>query len=274
MNNGSLVSVICLCHNHADFVEEAIQSVMNQNHENVELIVVNDGSTDQSKERILSLMSTYSFHFIDLDRSIGNCKAFNIGFRKSTGDYIIDLAADDLLLSDRITYGLATFKAKDIGVEYCNVENISIDGTSISTHFNHDDDPPEGDIYVDLIAKYIISPPGMMIKREVMEHLNGYDELLSYEDFDFWIRSSRLYPYGYTDKVLVRKRLLKHSLSKRQFTFRNRHQRSTLRVCQKIKTLNHSPSEAEALTKRCWYEIKQCIRYGNLELIPHYLKLL
>ena len=273
MNKSPLVSVICLSHNHADYVASSIQSVWDQTYEHVELIVVDDGSTDGSKEIIQEKLNETSTPFIDLPQPIGNCGAFNKGFFSSKGDYVIDLAADDLLLPNRIETGLDTFANKDIGVEFCDVINIDPDGNEIGRHFENTY-PLEGDIYTELIQRYFISPPGMMIKREVLDELDGYDELLTYEDFDFWIRSSRNHLYGYTDEALVKKTILKDSLSSKQFRFRSRHQKSTLRVCQKIKKLNQTKEEDAALKKRCTYEIKQCLKQGNLGLIPSFLRLM
>lgn len=266
--------MICLCHNQAPFVREAIDSVLNQTYPHIELIVVDDGSHDKSQQVISQTVSDTQIQFICIEKPLGNCQAFNQGFRKSTGDFIIDLAADDILLPERIAKGLHTFESKEIGVEFCNVLNVDGAGHKLHPHFLAEAEVPEGDLYLPLIEKYFISPPGMMMKREVLDELDGYDESLNYEDFDFWIRSSRNYAYGYTSEVLVKKRDLKRSHSKSQFKFRNKHQRTTLKVCQKIKSLNRSKPEDRALDKRCRYEIKRCIKYGNFELIPAFLRLI
>ncbi|MEM0938893.1 MAG: glycosyltransferase [Bacteroidota bacterium] len=273
MMSRPLVSVICLCHNHSQFVSVAIQSVFDQTHPDVELIIVDDGSIDGSKNQIEKEITGQEISFINIENPLGNCKAFNLGLKKSSGSYIIDLAADDVLLPKRIEEGLKTFHTKKIGIEFCNVLNIDDEEHELGRHFSEKSYIPEGDIYVDLIKKYLISSPGMMIKREVLESLNGYDEELSYEDFDFWIRSSKQYHYGYTNKTLVKKRNIPGSLSKKQFKFLTKHQKSTLRVCQKIRALNQSKKENIALRNRCLYEVRQCLKQGNLNLIPKFLKL-
>lgn len=274
MKDLPLVSVICLCHNHERFVGESIQSVLDQDYDNVELIVVNDGSADRSKHEIMKVIADKPIKYLDFEPSVGNCIAFNRGFRECTGQYIIDLAADDVLMSDRISAGLKTFNKQQIGVEYCNVLNINERGESIDVHFQRTDTKPQGDIYKDLVQRYFISPPSMMMERKVIEHLKGYDETLSYEDFDFWIRSSRHFHYGYTDNVLVKKRKVKNSLSAKQSHFRNKHQKSTLEVCKKIHQLNKTNQEKAAFRSRCFYEIIQCLKVGNFQLIPEYLRLL
>ena len=269
-----LVSIICLCHNQTEYVTEALDSVLRQTYPYIELIVVDDASTDGSKKTIQKYVQSHQLQFIDLKERRGNCKAFNQGYNSSSGRYVIDLAADDILMSDRVEKGVATFREKGVGVEFCNVLNTDAMGNSLGTHFKDNDNPPEGDLYEMLIQRYIVSTPGMMISREVLEDLNGYDEALSYEDFDFWIRSSRKYTYGYTKEVLVKKRHVTHSLSERQFQFASKDQQSTLVVCQKIKQLNQVVSEDRALRRRCLYEIKNCIRTGNFGLIFDFLRLI
>ena len=280
MNQLPLVSVICLCHNHAPFVRESINSVWKQSYPNIELIVVDDGSSDGSKEAIKECFNGKDVSFIDLPTSIGNCAAFNKGFFKSSGKYIIDLAADDCLMPERVLKGVNSFIQSDAGVTFCDVLNVDKDCAPLNTHYkrNQKDEliekVPYGDVYLELIKRYFISPPSMMIKRDVLEELNGYDESLSYEDFDFCIRSARNWNYAFTDEVLVKKRIVPGSLSDMQFRSKSIHQKTTLKVCQKIKELNRTKAEDLALRIRCLYEIKQCIVQRNFSLIPGFIKLI
>ncbi|MEQ8471926.1 MAG: glycosyltransferase [Marinoscillum sp.] len=277
-----LVSVICLCHNQKNFVEAAIRSVFAQTYQNIELIVVDDASTDGSKEEIKKILKDEPVQFIDIEKNIGNCAAFNQGYRASKGAYIIDLAADDLLLPKRIEEGVNDFSnAKNqAGIHFSDAFVINEKGDILSTHYPRNPEGklkaeiPQGDIYINLIRKYFICPPTMMFKREVLNALNGYDESLLYEDFDFWIRSSRQFEYIFNGAPLVKRRIVKHSDSHVQFSIRTKHAFSTFKICQKIFELNQSKEEDKALIRRCRYEIKQCAKTINLSLIPKYLHLM
>ena len=275
-----LVSVICLCHNQADYVEKAIDSVLNQTYKNIELIVVDDASNDGSKEIIREKLSETEVSFIDLPENLGNCAAFNKGFFISKGEYIIDLAADDELYPQRIEKGLSAFKESKVGVNFCDALLEYGDKRTSSSFYKRDDNGdleqavPQGEVYESLIKRHFISAPTMMIKRDVLEELGGYDSTLAYEDFDFWIRSSRNWNYSFLDEILVKKRILPKSHHASQFKFHSNHHQSTLKVCQKIKKLNKSISEKKALRQRCKYEIGLCIKQGNLRLIPGFLKLM
>src|SRR6188474_1772085 len=73
-----LVSVICLCYNHGRFIREAVESVLNQSYKNIQVIVTDDASTDNTVEEIHSLKVMYpSIELLLLPRNLGNCKAFN-----------------------------------------------------------------------------------------------------------------------------------------------------------------------------------------------------
>ncbi|MEP4533266.1 MAG: glycosyltransferase [Cyclobacteriaceae bacterium] len=281
MSTTPLVSVICLCHNHARFVEAAIRSVWSQTYQNVELIVVDDGSSDDSADIIKKTIEGSAATFIELKENIGNCKAFNIGFKQSKGAFVIDLAADDMLLPPRIELGINDFlnSSEKAGVHFSDVFLANESGQIIKTMYERDqsgqllEEIPVDDIYSNLISKYFISAPSMMIRREVMEELKGYDESLAYEDFDFWIRSARRHHYIFNKAPLVKKRMVSGSHAKSQRKPFNRHQKSTLAVCRKIFDLNKKPEEYDQLITRCKYEIRQCVMTLNFGLAFKYWKL-
>ncbi len=282
MDSLPLVSIICLCYNQKAFVGPAIRSALAQTYQNLEIIVVDDGSTDGSKEEISAIIKDTSIQFIDLPKNIGNCAAFNVGYRDSQGEYLIDLAADDLLLPTRVELGINDFTngPAQAGVHFSDAFITDESGNVLNTHYPRNQDGgmrakiPSGNVYENLIRKYFICPPSMMTRRKVFDDLGGYDENLSYEDFDFWIRSGRTYEYLFNPAPLVKKRVVKNSLSTRQFGFRSRHLASTYQVCEKIFNLNQSVSEDKALIRRCRYEIKQCVKTFNFELILKYGKLI
>src|SRR6188768_2547720 len=132
-----LVSIICLSYNHERFVQEAIGSVLQQTYPNIELIVVDDGSTDNSADAISNLLSKYpSVSFLRLEKNMGYCKAFNQGLARATGDFIIDLAGDDILLPERVAEGVKAFQAvgDEYGLNFTDAELINEEGKPIRVH--------------------------------------------------------------------------------------------------------------------------------------------
>ncbi len=269
-----LVTIICINYNQGRFIEECIDSVVHQSYKNLEIILMDDASEDDSIYKINRISEKYqNIRVLINDQNIGNCKTFNLGFRESSGEFVLDLACDDLLEPNMIERSINRFISipKDYGVHHSQVTLIDEDGAVIG----HDNPVPpnEGDLYKRLISEYFVNPASMLIRREVLEELGGYDENLFYEDFDFWIRSSRKWKYTFTSEPLVKKRIVKGSHSSSQNKFFNQHQKSTLLVCQKILSLNREEDENQALKKRIKYEVGQCFRTGNIGLIPAYLRL-
>lgn len=267
-----LVSVICLNYNHAAYIREAIESVLSQTYQPVELIIVDDNSQDNSREIIEDIAgNNRNIQCILADKNLGNCAAFNQGFRLSKGNFIIDLAADDLLLPERIAAGMHCFEhyGADYGVNFTDALYIDQNGKKIRSHYPRDgrgnliDTVPQGYIYKDLLARYFICAPTMMIRRSVLEKLQGYDESLAYEDFDFWIRSSRIFKYCFTNQMLVRKRILSGSLSSGQYKPDSRILDSTWQVCMKAEKLNETDEERKSLLNRCRYEFRKALFSGN-----------
>ena len=272
------VSVICLCYNHEEFVVEAIQSVLNQTYKNIELIVVDDFSLDRSAEIIMGFIAKNpTIKFLPVTGNLGNCKAFNLGLKMSSGQYIIDLSADDVLMPDRIEKGVKALEAsgKEIGVQFSDAEIIDRQGRRIG--FHSDKYPhsgiAQGDVFKEVLARYFINSPTMMMRREVLDKMNGYDEALAYEDFDFWVRSSRDYKYLYIPEPLVKRRLLDDSYGKRQFEKGSAQLTSTYMVCQKALALSKNKAEYQALDKRVRYELRRTLQIGEFELAKKYFRL-
>jgi len=273
-----LVTVICLCYNHERFVKEAIESVFQQTYPFIQLIVVDDASSDNSVTVIRNLLKDHpDVSFIYLKENVGNCKAFNKALPLVKGDFIIDLAADDVLLPDRIQEGVDDLQTsgKDYGVHYSDAAIISEEGIFLCHHsdkFPHHT-IPHGDIYKNLVERYFICSPTVMYRRVVIEELNGYDEALAFEDFDFWIRSSRKFKYVYSPVVLIKKRLVSNSMSQKQFTRSGAQRWSTLAVCRKIKSLNKSEEENIALKIRLRYELVLSLKLFDFKLAFQFFKL-
>lgn len=268
-----LVTVICLCYNHRDYLQESVASVLNQTYQNLQIIIVDDASTDGSQEVIESYRHDSRIEVICLPENLGNCKAFNRGLSKSKGKYIVDLATDDALYPNRIEQQVDFFETLDekTGVVFSNSEYIDHWGHHLKYHYPVSSENlaikkvPDGDIFSNLLSKYFISPPSMMIKKTVFDKLRGYNEQLAYEDFDFWIRSSRHFHYAYQDLVLTKVRKLKSSLSSGLYIPGDKQLFSTYLVCEEAVKLIQSQNEKSALIKRVKFEIRQAVFSENFK---------
>ncbi len=264
------VSVICLCYNHARFVAECLDSVKKQTHPDTELIIVDDASTDESQGVIRQWMeSNPGATFLLLPSNLGNCRAFNTGLKKAKGTYVIDLSADDILLPQRVARGVELLESRpEAGIQFSDAELVDEQGNRMGYHsdrFPHAT-IPQGWVFRDVIARYFINSPTMMIRRSVLEELGGYDEALAYEDFDLWVRAARVTQFAYLPEALVRRRVVSGSMGKRQFNFRSAQSRSTLAVCRKALALCRDAADRSALRGRVRYEFKRTLFSGELDL--------
>ncbi|AFM05317.1 glycosyl transferase [Bernardetia litoralis DSM 6794] len=272
-----MVSIICLCYNHANFIEEALNSVFNQSYKNWELIIINDASTDNSQEIIDKIVKKNSsknntIQSIHLEKNQGNCAAFNEGFKISKGKYIIDLAADDKFEVDKLEKQVRVLENADskTGICFTNATliNEEVDEENNKTGNYYFDwykkKPKDGFIFKELIrAGGMICSPTMLIKREVLQELGGYDESLSYEDYDFWVRSSRNWKYVFLDENLTFYRKTNHSHSSTFKKKNNPHLYSTFKICQKGFYLCKNKEEYKSLSISVLYHFKESLKYKN-----------
>src|SRR5882757_6478399 len=154
-----LVSVICLCYNHHNFMREAMESVLAQTYPNLQVILIDDASTDGSKKLIQEFSKHYPrIQSLLLSVNLGNCKAFNQGLELATGDFVIDFSTDDVMLPDRIEKQIEFFKKQkgNVGVVFTDATYINEKGVSIRNHYDHlfkkklIDHIPSGDVFRDV----------------------------------------------------------------------------------------------------------------------------
>ena len=276
-----LVSVICLCYNHEQYVTEALDSIIKQTYNEIEIIILDDCSSDKSVEKIkLWLQNHPDIIFIQNKANLGNTKSFNIAAKQAKGDYLIDFATDDLLIDNCIEKQVNQFQNSDyknLGLVYGNTILINESGAFHSYFFDVDQNEktiekrPTGRIFNNIIdtGKVICSVSGMVSKK-VFEQLNGYDVQLAYEDLDFWVRLSKEYEIDYIDSVLVKKRIIANSLGTqfhREKKYSQKINHSTYLILKKIIRLVENKKECKALLRKINYEIILCIKSKNYSLL-------
>ena len=267
-----LVSIVCLCYNHERFVREAVESVLNQSYPNIQVLIVDDASTDNSRSVIREIAAKNpDIEIILTERNLGNCAAFNLALQNVKGEFVVDFATDDVMEPERIARQIDFFKTLDpsYGVIFSDATYIDENGNVIRNHFDYlvakglIRNIPVGDVYKNVISTYFIPSPTMLVRKQVMDELKGYDEQLSYEDFDFWIRSSRKFKYAFQNERLTKIRKSRSSMSTGWYKQGDAQLHSTYLVCKKILLMNKSKDENRALAARLKYEIRQSVFSDN-----------
>ncbi len=198
MSDLPLVSVIIPCYNHEKYLEQSILSVINQTYKSIELIVIDDGSKDNSVEMIKNLQKTSDFKFI-VQENMGVCKTLNKAIKLSTGKYISILASDDYWDLTKIEKQVNILENSNS--EFCFAQAVEFDAKEKKEIF-----PKE--VNLNRINKIIfiknIVPAGtIFFTRNLYNQLNGFDENLKMEDWDFVVRSSYLTNFSFIKEPLL-----------------------------------------------------------------------
>jgi hypothetical protein len=168
----------------------------------------------------------------------------------------------------------------NLGIVYGNAMQIDEDGKFNSFFFETDSKQKilqkrtTGNIYETIIdtGKSYCSITAMT-KKNVYDKLNGYDEELEYEDFDFWIRASRIFEIDYIDEILVKKRIVKNSLGTNFDKQKNKINFSTYLILKKASLLNKTKTENKLLLKRVHYEMINSYKTRDIKLLLKYIPL-
>jgi len=270
--NNPLVSVICLNYNQGKFLAETLDSVLDQTYRNFELLIVDDGSTDDSEEIIKHYKRLHpEIEIFILEENVGNCKAFNIGLQAASGKYIIDLAADDILFPERLQLQVEALEKLDDSYAMCFTDAVHVEenGKLVRNHYKRDkkgkliEYVPSGNLYKDVLERHFICTPTMMMKTSCLLELGGYDEDLSYEDFDYWVCTAKQYKFHYLDKVLTAKRDVATSKSSGWYKKGDPQLHSTYLVCLKALNFENTNEEIASLAKRVKFEFRQAVFSDN-----------
>lgn len=175
----SLISIIIPAFNQAEYIDECIDCVVRQSYSNWECIIINDGSTDNTKEKVKFWTEKDSrIKYIEKKNS-GVCNTKNVGLTQANGEWILPLDADDLISDDYLMLASQYFHQDNIKIIYCEAELFEgKTGRWVLPEFSHEE----------FVQNNMIFNSAFFRKTDGLA-VGGYDERLIYgmEDWDFWI---------------------------------------------------------------------------------------
>lgn len=205
-----LVSVVVPVYNCALYLQQAIESIRVQTYRSVEIIIVDDGSTDNTPEVIKALGDD----IVSIRQPNGGPgKARNKGIDAATGEFIAFLDADDVWLPDKLKKQVDYLETHpEVGLVYSQTANF-VDGKPIG-----DEASPQiaisGLIFDELLSDTIIPLPSVVVRTEIARKVDGFDEsLLTAEDTNFYLKVAYAYYIGVVPEVLLLRRLHASNLS-------------------------------------------------------------
>lgn len=194
-NKPPLVSAVIPTFNRAWCVTEAVASVTAQTYPSMEIIVVDDGSTDRTRQVLEPYMDRITLLH---QKNKGVSAARNLGIRESTGDFVAFLDSDDRWTPDKITCQMDFFLNHPSAV-ICQTEEIWIrNGKRVNPKFKHK--KPSGMIFEPSLELCLVSPSAVMMQRIFFEMKGYFDETLpACEDYDLWLRTATDMPIYLVD---------------------------------------------------------------------------
>ena len=196
------VSVIIPSHNRGWILKEAIDSVLVQDYKHFELIVIDDGSTDNTRD----ILETYAGQIkIIIQKNKGVSAARNAGIASSTGSLLAFLDSDDLWLPKKLSHQVEFFISNPDAL-ICQTEEVWIrNGKRVNPKLKHK--KISGDIFEPSLLLCLISPSAVMIKKILFNDVGLFDEeLFACEDYDLWLRITYKYRVDLINRSLVVKR--------------------------------------------------------------------
>jgi glycosyltransferase involved in cell wall biosynthesis len=198
------VSVIIPTFNRAKYIQDAIQSVLNQTYPNYEILVVDDGSTDDTRQIVAAIESEKIRYYYKCHQGIA--LSLNYGINHSRGHFIARLDSDDIFLPEKLGRQVQLLEENpDVDLVYTQVYKMTEDGKILSRYPEGHRLPPEP---LRALRNFLFAPSqSLMFRRECIEQAGVFDEnFVIASDWDFFIRLAMVSKLAYINEPLVKTR--------------------------------------------------------------------
>ena len=264
------VSVIITTYNRAAMVTEAVESVLAQEMTDFELIVVDDGSTDETEERLSGFGSRLKYY---QQENAGVSAARNRGLALSTAPLVAFLDSDDLWLPSKLPLQY-NYMTEHPEVYICQTEEVWWrNSRQINPKKHHR--KPSGDIFRRSLNLCLVSPSAVMIRRKLFEEVGYFDEdLPAAEDYDLWLRVS----VDHVVPLLPDPLVIKRGGHSDQLSARSGIDRYRIKALEKLLESDRLSNRQyqwvwQALKRKCEIYGQGCLKRGRLNEGERYLAL-
>jgi glycosyltransferase involved in cell wall biosynthesis len=211
-----LISVVIPSYNSGAYIVDAVESALAQTYPTKEVIVIDDGSTDDTRARLTPWLDKVRYIH---QANGGVSQARNRGIAEARGEAIAFLDADDQWLPTKLTRQWETLSAHSAAsLVHTDVVNLH-ESTGERVYEDARRREFSGDCYLALFRGNRISPSSVLVKRNVLEAIGGFDEAIqgaSTEDYDLWLRIARRYSFCYLPELLTVYRLHSQNATRQQ----------------------------------------------------------
>jgi glycosyltransferase involved in cell wall biosynthesis len=199
------VTVVIPAYNAVRTVERALASVWLQDYPEIEIIVIDDGSTDDTAACVRGIANS-NLRLIRLDVNRGECAAMNVGIREASTDYIAFLDADDEWLENKLFKQLPVIESHpEMSFISCGGEALDPSGNIVATFGLQPPAYSPSEFWRGLLLKSHIAKPSVVARRAKLLEAGGFDEALTISgDQDMWIKLALSGEVGFVPEVLIR----------------------------------------------------------------------
>lgn len=244
------VSVVIPTYNYGRYVGEAVESVLKQSFQDLEVIVVDDGSTDDTRERLERFRGRIRYIY---QQNKGLSVARNTGIRAAHGAYVAFLDSDDLWLPEKLALQVPILDTRQqVGMVYTDVQFFNDQTKAIIGTHGPKDPHPSGRILSQLVLWNVIPSPTPLVRRSIFDRAGLFDEnLTASEDWDLWIRIAKVCEVYCVDLPLAKYRLHISNMHRNL----QRMKESQLAVLDKIFADPRLPKDVIRLRQRAYSKV-------------------
>lgn len=209
------VSIIIPTYNRADVLTASVQSVLQQTYADFELLIIDDGSSDNT-DIVVESLGDERIRYVKMPENKGVAAARNEGLRQAKHDYIAFQDSDDYWMPDKLEKQMEFLTQRpEAGLLYCPYVCQKADGSTILVPGgNIPLSEKQGHIYPYMLQRNTIGTPGVLMRRKCLENAGLFNESLTcLEDWEFFLRIARAYEIAFQEEPMVRVHLSKDGVS-------------------------------------------------------------
>jgi glycosyltransferase involved in cell wall biosynthesis len=266
------VSVIIPTYNRSRKLIRAVRSVLNQTFKDYEIIVVDDGSSDDTYEALALYMPLIQYIRQPVNRGVSAAR--NAGIKSAAAPWVALLDSDDYWIKEKLNVQME-FIEENPGTVACQTEEIwKRNGRHVNPKRRHR--KPSGNIFAQSLKLCLVSPSSVILRKSLFDEVGLFDETLpAAEDYDLWLRITCRYPIFLIDKGLVVKEGGHYDQLSRRFIGMDRFRiRAIVKLIQSgVLTLDQKRTAIEELSTKCRIYGMGCIKRGRIKEGSFYISL-
>lgn len=209
-NNDVVISVVIPAYNRANIIKECLDSVVAQTYKNIEVIVVDDCSKDNTADIVDAYDDDRVRKCIRLDKNSGACKARNVGADAAIGKYIAFQDSDDIWFPEKLEKQLIYLEGGNFDFVFCGMKRIGQNTESYYPYLGFDEN---ADAQTQILMENRCSTQCMLMTKELFEKVRFDESFRRYQDWDFSIRASAIGKMGYLSEPLLSSEVQSNSIS-------------------------------------------------------------